>query len=836
MNNGPIDTSPNQQSEHLQKLALLRDDYISKLPEKLRQIETLWSKLCFFNWSLEAVRVLHNLVHGLAGSGRVFGLPALSDTAQRMEIQVQNLLQSGRVPDESQKKQIDELVAALHTAAQLQQAAVIRQAEKSPDAATKVATTRGGAGRLVFVVDDDPHVSKYLAAQLQAAGYTVRTFHQLVEMYNVISETPPAAVVLDVVFPEGSLAGIDAVEKIRATTGTRTPILFTSARSDVTARLRALRAGGDAYFIKPIDASALVAKLDEFISSTQQSQSRVLVVNDDAALGEQIKTLLEQHGFLVNLITQPLDTIQAIVRFKPDLMVMQIEMSDVGGLELAGVIRQQDYLVDLPIVFVSNTDDIAAREKATALGISAFLTKPVEEAELLAVVRTQVGKSRAIARQIRSASQTDPQTGLANRKYFLAQLEQAIARAGQTEPVQNLAYLALDHFEEIREQIGIMGLDSLHEQLAEVIQDCMADAGLASQLSDGNFAILTQKYDESAVMEFAQSLCDAVAAQPITVGNETLNVTCSAAVLTLGSEINSVKEALLKVEAAAEAARRAGGNQAFRPTTKISEFVSPIGDAFQQQQIVEALKNKAFRLVFQPILSVGEEGEDIFEVLLRLNVSEDKAILPEQFYPIAEAKGMLNDIERWTIEHAIDRLSGHGRARASAKFFIKLSPATLSIGTFLPWISNCLSSSRLRGEQQIVFEMSEKNVITRISEVSKFANGLKQVNCGFAINQFGNSDSSFELLNKIPVDYIKVGEPFTTQLRHDASLREQLKSLTKAAWLKGIDVIAVGVDSPQTMAQLWDIGVRHFQGYYVEDPHESLEFDFRKAAERYLRA
>ncbi len=839
MNNGPIDAQAAQQSEHLRKLALLKDDYLSKLPEKLTQIETLWSKLCFFNWSIEAVHVLHNLVHALAGSGKVFGLPKLSQTAQRLEGQVQLLLQSGRVPDESQKKEIDKLVAALHGAAQLQQAAVMRgdaQKIEAVDTAAAMVTDGGGDGQLVFLVDDDPHVSDHLATQLQAAGYSVQSFQQLVELFDALPTTPPAAVLLDVAFPEGSLAGIDAVEKIRAATGVRTPILFTSARGDVTARLRALRVGGDGYFTKPIDVSALVKKLNEFITSAQKSQPRVLVVNDNVSLGEQIKSLLEQHGYAVKLLVQPLDTIQAIVKFKPELMIVQLNMRDVGGLELAGVIRQQENLVDLPITFVSDTDDTASEEKAMALGISAFLNTPVEEAELLAVVRTQVGSSRAIARQIRGASQTDPHTGLANRKYFLAQLEQNVALAGLSEVQHSLVYIALDHFEEIREQIGIVGLETLHEELAEVLQDNLSISDLATQLADGNFAVLTKKDCEDAVMEFAQNLCDAISARPFVVKSDELNLTCSISILTLDGVTSSVQDVILKVESAAEAAQRAGGNQVFRPTTRVSEYKSLDGDVSLEPKIVEALGKRAFRLVFQPILSVGEESEDFFEVLLRLNISDDKALLPEQFYPIVEAKGLEKDVERWTIEHAIDRLSGHGRARVNARFFIKLSPATLSVGTFLPWISNCLSSSRLRGEQQIIFEMDEKDVLTRINRVSKFAKDLKKVNCGFAIGRFGNSESSLELLKTIPVDYVKIGDPFTTQLRHNSELRDRVESLAKAAWLKGIEVIAVGVDSPQTMAQLWDIGVRHFQGYYVEDPHESLEFDFRKAAERYLRA
>lgn len=820
-----------QPRDPMKKLAALREDYSRKLPAKLQQVTDLWNKCCYFNWSTEALVVLHNLVHSLAGGGKTFGYPALSDAAKQLEAQLETIVQSPHVPDDQQKSHISQLVAALPVSLQAAQT-VVTEPTIAEAAKPKVEVQR--AQQLIWVVDDDTHMANYLASQLQMSGFAAQPCHHLTELFDGIKQQTPAAVVLDIMFPEGSLSGIDAVEKLRSITGERTPVVFVSSRSDMTARLRAFRAGGDAYFTKPADPAGLVQKLDELVTAQSKKSHRILVVDDDADLGNYFKQVLETEGMVVQVLTKPLNVIQEVMQFEPDLVLLDLTMPHVDGFELAGVLRQENKLVDLPIVFLTGVTDPAARSKADTLGVNGFLSKPVDDAQLIRVVKHQVSESRRVSSKIKQASQYDTASGLANRKYFLANLEQAIAGIDTSHSNPGMIYITLDHFDKIRNQVGIVGLASLFDAFADRIQQQLATQELAAQLAEGVFALLTRADEEEAILARAQELYKAVFEQPVTYADHSLSLTGSVGVLPLTTNPRDVHEALAKAEQAAGLASKAGGNQVCEYPSS-SEAVATTSDTETQHKIAEALKNRSFRLVFQPIVGMGEDDEEFFEVQLRLLDENDKIILPEQFYPIAEAKGLLKDLDRWTIEEAISRLSDSPKARAGARFFIRVSPASLNVGTFLAWISNCLSSSRLRGDQRIVLEMPEKDVVTRIKDVAQFATNLQKVNCGFAIEEFGTTHASRSLLNDISLDFVKVGERFTQHLRKDASVLEELRTLSKTAWEKGIEVIAGAVDNPQTMAMLWELGVRHFQGYYVEQAHESLEFDFRKAAERYLR-
>ena len=96
----------NKNSEDVvKKFAVLREDYKQKLPAKIGNIEQLWEKLRYFNWSDEAFHILHNFVHALTGSGKTFGFSALSDCARELESYLHDLLISHQAPDEKSTKE-----------------------------------------------------------------------------------------------------------------------------------------------------------------------------------------------------------------------------------------------------------------------------------------------------------------------------------------------------------------------------------------------------------------------------------------------------------------------------------------------------------------------------------------------------------------------------------------------------------------------------------------------------------------------------------------------------------------------------------------------------------
>lgn len=810
----------------VKKFAVLREDYKQKLPAKIGNIEQLWEKLRYFNWSDEAFHILHNFVHALTGSGKTFGFSALSDCARELESYLHDLLTSHQAPDENQQKKIAQLIDALHRAGENPDMNVPVIAEVPP---LNHEQSIRRSQQLIYIVDDDIHTAEYLANYLTNIGYNVNIFHQIKDIYEALKQTSPAAVIMDIMFPEGSLAGIDSVGNIRGTTGVRTPILFISARTDVTARLRVVRAGGDAYFTKPINIEALINKLDEIALPNICEGHRVLLIEDDVDLAERYEIVLQQAGMVTQIVSQPMKTIQLIHEFKPDMLLMDMNMPDVNGLELASVIRQEECFVGLPIVFVTAESRPAIRDRAMKLGGNEFITKPVGDKALVEVVHRTILKSKRLFNTIKQVSRNDLQTGMINRKSFLADLEQAVATIKVQYETKALIYITIDQFDIIGKQVGLTGLEPLANELAQRIQKSLEINDQSSQMAEGVFAILSVTSDEARLKQLANTIHKNITQQFISIDNHKLNIECSIGVAFITNATSNIQDIFEQAEEAATKAREQGTNK-----IQIQSVHKQIASAKEidenlRKKIIRAIKEKSFYLVFQPILNVADESQEHYEVLLRMLDEENKVVLPAQFFPVAEEENLLHDIDRWAIENAIVMLSENARIRTRGTFFIKVSGESISKDSFMTWICNCISNSRLRGEQKVIFEMSEKDIVTRVSEVKDFANSLKNLSCGFAIEHFGSTNQHQTLLDEIQVDFVKINIPKTSQFMEADTANNKLHKLIKYVQSKDKNIIASMVDDPRTVTMLWDWNVQYFQGYFIEEPHESLDFDFSQS-------
>ncbi|WP_455204960.1 response regulator, partial [Kaarinaea lacus] len=342
-----INTSNNPTADD--ELSRLQQDYIERLPEKIEQITDLWNKLQYVNWNDHAFAVLHRLAHGIAGSGKSFGFAKLSQEAKKLENYIFQFLDTHNQPDAKERKHIDALIDSLLACAKNSSTG-----DDKPDISQSAVDFKTQhSNKVIYVVDDDPHVSQYLSTVLSNVGYQVRIFANPKMACEYINHLPPDLVILDIMFPQGNLVGIDFVEDIRASAGHRVPIFFISSRTDLKARVNAVRSGGDAYLTKPLDDELLLEKIEDTLASQEQPNCRILIVDDDVNLSQYYKLALKKAGFNAHVVNKPVRVIEELEQFNPDLVLLDMYMPEFDGMELASVIRQDDKYIGLPIIFVS---------------------------------------------------------------------------------------------------------------------------------------------------------------------------------------------------------------------------------------------------------------------------------------------------------------------------------------------------------------------------------------------------------------------------------------------------------------------------------------------------
>ena len=383
-------TDPTLPSAELnQKLAQLRADYLVRLYVQADEMQSLGRGLLRQEWEAEGAQQLYMLAHKLAGSAGSFGFHALSQAARQLE---QMLLPyvSGAAPAWGEPRAL--LDRVLSDVARL-----AGRAGGRPEVHSMSRPDPSPSGKSVFVVEDDTHLAQFIGARLNGAGYVVKLFKSLRELDR--AGDVPCAVVMDVVLPEGESAGLQAIMRLRREQGS-VPVVVISVRDDAQARLAALRAGAARYLTKPLDLERLVDILDGLLGRSQAAPIRVLLVDDDQDLLAHSAAVLEAANMHVRTVYRPMDALEAARNFSPDVIVVDVYMPEVGGMELAALLRQDDAFAQTPILFLSGEADISKQLLALDLGGDEFLVKPVAPDHLVAAIRARGKRSRHMQRLI----------------------------------------------------------------------------------------------------------------------------------------------------------------------------------------------------------------------------------------------------------------------------------------------------------------------------------------------------------------------------------------------------------------------------------------------------
>lgn len=540
-------------SDPVLELKELQEYFAGRLPERLAELEEAWAAVAASGWEMGRVKTLHRLAHSLTGAGSTFGFPEVSRAARVLERFLKTVLDGGRAAEEDDSGQIEKLLEGVRRAAQappVPPAPLPVRHEVDPDR---------GDERLVFLLEDDAEQAAGLAAQLRHYGYRVRVLdRQREDLAAEVELERPDILIVDLMFREGPLAGARALEGVHRSSVPGAPprVIFLSVRSDLEARLAALRAGGDAYFTKPVDIGSLVEKLDLLTERHAGSRYRVLIVEDDPDLAVEYAVVLDAAGMDTEAICEPLQLMEPLYSFKPDLILMDVHMNVCTGPELAAVLRQQESYLSTPIIFLSGDEDADEQLAAIDLGGDEFLDKPVEPARLVAAVVTRARRGRTL----QSLISHDGLTGLLNHSNLKLHLEAELSRASRDDSDVAYAMLDLDFFKSINDTYGHAAGDRLLRSLGLFLRQRLRRSDVLGRYGGDELAVILPRTDGPTAQQVLERIRASFSELRHRVGDEEIGATLSCGIATY--PVNPTAGLLVQAaDAALYKAKRAGRNR-----------------------------------------------------------------------------------------------------------------------------------------------------------------------------------------------------------------------------------------------------------------------------------
>ncbi|MBI4690434.1 MAG: diguanylate cyclase [Nitrospirae bacterium] len=529
-------------SEELKKkLASLRETYLRQLPEKIEHLEDCWNRI-LNGYNENDLKDLHRLAHSIAGSSSSFGYTEIGRTARSLESVFKNLIGKNRDIDDTIRAEVNSYISLIKEYEL--SVATVGEGTNSPllrgvQGCVSPLLMEGDEGegeryfrtkdkKLIFIAEDDQLLLNSLELQIRHFGYDVKAFSDLEEMEKALKEITPSAIISDVVFPEGNLAGIETIEKIKKENDRHLPVIFMSIRNDIHTRLQAARAGGIAYILKPINITSLIDKLDILTTYREIEPYRILIVDDEIELGNYHSMVLENAGMKTKIVNDPLHVFEPMIEFSPDLILMDIYMPACNGHELAKAIRQMEAFFSIPIVFLSSEANIDKQITAMSMGGDYFLTKPVEPEHLISSVAIRAERMRVI----RSFMVKDSLTGLLNHTNTKESLDISVEQAKRKNGNLAFAMIDIDRFKSINDTYGHPAGDRVILSLSRLLQQRLRKTDIVGRYGGEEFAVILIDTDEQTATKVMDEIRSSFAQIKHQSGEKDFYVTFSCGIAT----------------------------------------------------------------------------------------------------------------------------------------------------------------------------------------------------------------------------------------------------------------------------------------------------------------
>ncbi|MCP1374529.1 GGDEF/EAL domain-containing response regulator [Dyella lutea] len=415
----------------------------------------------------------------------------------------------------------------------------------------------------------------------------------------------------------------------------------------------------------------------------------------------------------------------------------------------------------------------------------------------------------------------DPVTGLYNRARTLESIDDAVTAAAKGTKGQSLLLIEPDNWQSLLDSVGMGKADELMAAFANRVSAGVGDDDVAGLLSEHTIGVILRNRNDESVKQWISDLQERIASEIFDLGSQSIAVSASVGGSLLG-EKNANAELLLNQ--AGQALRNAlsqGGGKVELHDPAAREKADAERDRYWLQLLQHALANNGFVLYHQHTISLQDAEGEYSEILLRMNGPQGE-VLPGFFMPIAEKHGLTTSIDRWVLAKAIETLRARDGQGIKTTFFVKLTADSIQDGTLLAWLGEQLRRAGLKNGQ-IVLEMTESKVVTLLRPAQEFVTGWKKLGGRFALEQFGSGLNSFQLLNHVDADYLKIDRSYMAQLpQHPENQKKIAEICHHARELKRFTV-AEWVEDASSTSLLFACGVDFVQGNFLQEPQRLVD-------------
>ncbi|MDN3273747.1 EAL domain-containing protein [Frankia sp. RB7] len=596
--------------------------------------------------------------------------------------------------------------------------------------------------------------------------------------------------------------------------------------------------------------------------SDTNARPRLLIVDDIGDNRTVLTRRFERRGFEVVEADSGFAAIDLIERGSFDLVLLDVMMPGIDGIETLKRIRGQKSSAALPVIMVTAKSESENIVDALELGANDYVTKPVDFAVALARVNTQISRKRAEQQvalaneQLRKANEDlehrveertgrlidanqklkveianreesqarsqylayhDSLTGLGNRLLFKEQLEEALKDVSVTPHPVAVLFLDLDGFKAVNDTLGHSIGDLLLKSVATKLRDLLQRTDRIARLGGDEFAILQMSVPQpNSSIALAERIIEVVG-QPCSIDSHDVTVGASVGIA-VAHPGNMNTESFLKSADLAMYSAKSDGRGTYR-------MFDPEMDAVvQARRVLErdmrtGLMQDGFKLFYQPLVNLQTKKVTAFEALMRWQHPERGLIPPSEFIPVAEEMGLIVQLGEWALRQACAEAMEWPDGICVS---VNLSPLQFSKGNLVSTVISALASSGLPATR-LELEITESVLLEKSERNIAVLNQLRNLGVRISMDDFGTGYSSIGYLRSFPFDKIKIDQTFVRDLLVDQGSLAIVRAIAGLGVSFGMITTAEGVETEEQMRCLNVEGCIEVQGYLYSRPVPASE-------------
>jgi len=412
--------------------------------------------------------------HKLAGSLGTFGVPGGSELAREIE--------SWFGPEPADHTRANDPAAILR----LSDAVVTlrRCLEAGPAAGPVDAKLEAGRDMpFLLLVDDDPVLAEGLTREAPARGLGLEVAIGAGAARQVLADRRPEAVLVDAT-GTGMEDAFELMAELKARVPPVPPIVLTRANT-FTDRVEAARHGVRGFLQKPVTAAEVLLAVGEAIDGARGSDTTVLAVDDDPAVLAALGALLESGGRRVVTLGEPLRFWEALEETSPDLVVLDVDMPQVSGVQICQVMRADPKWSRVPVVFLTARTDAATVQSIFAAGADDYVTKPLVGPELTTRITNRLERSRLLRRM----AETDSLTGVANQRMSAEAINALLTRGERFGQPVAVAMIDVDGMKSVNDRLGYAAGDEVLSRLGQLLLRSLSGEDAAGRWAGQEFFV-----------------------------------------------------------------------------------------------------------------------------------------------------------------------------------------------------------------------------------------------------------------------------------------------------------------------------------------------------------